>query len=61
MNVFLDRTIDLETWALDRVRWVNGAAPTFAGGNLSIVAGEVVDAVNPSGGKAFYRYRVVHR
>ena len=61
VDVYLDRTIDLDTWALDRVRWVNGAAPTFAGGNFSIVAGEVVDAQNPPGGKAFYRYRIVRR
>ena len=61
VDVYLDRTIDLETWALDRVRWVNGAAPTFAGANFSIVAGEVVDTQNPAGGKAFYRYRVVRR
>lgn len=61
VDVYLDRTIDLGTWALARVSWVNGAPPVFAGGNISIVGSEVVDALNPPGGKAFYRYRVVKR
>lgn len=61
VNVYLDRSSTLVTWALDRVRWVNGAAPVFVSGNFSIVAGEVVDTSTIAGGKAFYRYRVVRR
>ncbi len=61
VDVYLDRSIDLTTWLLARVSWVNGAAPTFVNGNFSIVAGEVVDTANPPGGDLFYRYRVVRR
>lgn len=61
VNVYLDRSLTLDSWTLDRVRWVNGAAPTFANANWTIAAGEVVDSSNPSGGKSFYRYRVVRR
>ena len=61
VNVFLDRTADLNTWALNRVRWENGAAAAFINGNWTIDAGEVIDASNVAGGKAFYRYRVVRR
>ena len=61
VNVFLDRTADLNTWALNRVRWENGAAPAFINDNWTIVAGEVIDASTIAGGKAFYRYRVVKR
>ncbi len=61
VDVFLDRSTTLATWALARVSWVNGAPPTFVSGNFTIVGGEVVDASNLAGGRAFYRYRVVKR
>lgn len=61
VDIYLDRSSNLETWALARVRWVNGAPPTFVSPNFTIVAGEVVDTSTIVGGKAFYRYRVVQR
>lgn len=59
VDIFLDKTLDLETWNLARVSWPGGATPTFANNGFTIQNGDVVDSNNPV--KAFYRYRVVQR
>jgi hypothetical protein len=60
VDVYLDRSQNLDSWALNRVKWENGAPPVFAG-TFSIVASEVVDSFVSPSGRAFYRYRVVRR
>ena len=59
VDIFLDKSTDLQDWNLGRARWLGGAAPTFANNSFSIAGGEVLDSNNPA--KAFYRYRVVQR
>ena len=62
VDVYLDYSASLVNWeGPGIVRWVNGAPPQFIDNSVSIVGNEVVDTFVPAGGKAFYRYRVVHR